>query len=143
MAIHLAMRHFREETSGKHVVIFTDHRPLVSAFRNPTTCQDPIATNQINEVAMFTNDVRYVEGRSNIVADCLSRPSDVPLGEVHRLPDADYCAAYNDFNPDALGFPHERENIDAPTSVELRAPYNVAAAQENFGQNCAGIWSGS
>ena len=135
MAIHLAMRHFREETSGKHVVIFTDHRPLVSAFRNPTTCQDPIATNQINEVAMFTNDVRYVEGRSNIVADCLSRPSDVPLGEVHRLPDADYCAAYNDFNPDALGFPHERENIDAPTSVELRAPYNVAAAQENFGQN--------
>ena len=76
-AIHLAMRHFRDETDGKHVVIFTDHRPLVSAFRTPSVCQDAVALNQINEVAMYTNDVRYVEGRANVVADVLSRPLDV------------------------------------------------------------------
>ena len=73
-AIHQAMRHFRDETNGRHVTIFTDHEPLVSAFRSHSNNHDPVATNQLMEVSMYTNDVRYLPGRSNAVADLMSRP---------------------------------------------------------------------
>ena len=46
----------------------------------------------IQEVAMFTNDVRFIAGRSNLVADFLSRPVGVPLGEAYRLPDPEIAS---------------------------------------------------
>ena len=85
MAIFLGTRHFRTETEGREFIIFTDHSPLVAAFRTPSLTQDPVATNQIMEVSLYTSDVRYVSGRSNVVADALSRPSDVPLGTGYQV----------------------------------------------------------
>ena len=38
---------------------------------------------------MYTNDVRYLPGRSNAVADLMSRPEGVPLGTAYQLPDPD------------------------------------------------------
>ena len=35
---------------------------------------------------MWTNDVRYLEAKSNPVADALSRPPDVPLGAAYDIP---------------------------------------------------------
>ena len=47
---------------------------------------DPIAANHIQEVTMFTNDIRFIAGKSNAVADWLSHPPDVPLGAAYQLP---------------------------------------------------------
>ena len=62
--IQQALRHFGTETQGRHVVIFTDHKPIVGAFKSPQSQQhDPIALNHLLEVAQFTNDARYFEGK--------------------------------------------------------------------------------
>ena len=35
---------------------------------------------------MWTSDIRYITGKSNAVADWLSRPADVPIGAAYDLP---------------------------------------------------------
>ena len=93
-AVQQGLRHFNEETNGRHTVIFTDHKPLLGAFKSPNSqAHDPIAMNHLQEVAQFTNDVRYVAGKSNCMADWLSRPNDVPLGEAYRAPQDQAVAA--------------------------------------------------
>ena len=39
------------------------------------------------EIGQFTHDIRFIEGKSNICADTLSRPIDVPLGEAYAIPE--------------------------------------------------------
>ena len=74
-AVHQAMRHFLPQFEGRHTVVVTDHKPLLGAFKSTTSMDhDHIARNQLIEISQFTNDIRYVEGKSNCVADYLSRP---------------------------------------------------------------------
>ena len=69
-AVQQAMRNFITETEGRHLIIFTDHRPLLGAFKNPQSqTYDPIAFNHLMEITQFTSDIRYIEGKANIVAD--------------------------------------------------------------------------
>merc|ERR1712212_523629 len=87
-AIQPAMRHFQVETDGRHLIVFTDHKPILGAFKAPNTQPyDPIAQQHIQEISNFTNDIRYVEGKSNAVADWLSRPPEVPIGAAYNSPD--------------------------------------------------------
>ena len=75
MAIQKSLRHFLEEVNGRQVTIFTDHLPLVGVFKKPKSMQhDHVATGHIIEVSQVTTDVRYLQGKSNAVADALSRP---------------------------------------------------------------------
>lgn len=93
-AVQQGMHHFNEEISGRHVIIFTDHNPLIGAFKNQASqAHDPIAMAHIQEVSQFTNDVRFLSGKSNCMADWLSRPNDVPLGEAYQVPQQDQIAA--------------------------------------------------
>ena len=86
-AVQQGLRHFLTEVQGRHCVIFTDHKPLLGAFKAPNLQPfDPIASNQIQEISMFTNDIRYLSGKANCVADWLSRPDEVPLGEAYQVP---------------------------------------------------------
>ena len=89
-AVQQGLRHFNQETNGRHVIIFTDHKSLLGAFKSPTSqAHDPIAMTHIQEVSQFTNDIRYVAGKSNCMADWLSRPNNVPLGESYRTSHSD------------------------------------------------------
>ena len=101
------MRHFRDETNGRHVTIWTDHQPLVTAFKAHSNNHDPIANNQLMEVSMYSNDVRYITRKNNAVADFLSRPNGTPLGAEYQLPDPD---------PDF---------VDPPTIAALQATANL------------------
>ena len=76
MSIQLAMRHFNEDFNGRHLIIFSDHRPLVGSFsNNDLQSHDPLAQNAINEIAQFTSDLRFKSGKSIPIADWLSRPA--------------------------------------------------------------------
>ena len=87
-AIHQSMRHFLPEFEGRHLTVFCDHKPILGAFKSPTSMShDPVARNQMVEIGFHTNDIRYIEGKSNCVADWLSRPPDVPLGSAHTMTD--------------------------------------------------------
>ena len=56
------MRNFLPEFNGRHLIVFTDHKALLGAFKQPTSqAYDPIAENHINEIAQWTSDVRFME----------------------------------------------------------------------------------
>ena len=87
-SVHQAMRHFHQDFVGRHLVVWTDHRPLVDSFLNPDLQKnDPVALSQMAEIGQFTHDIRFIEGKSNICADMLSRPFNIPLGEAYRMPE--------------------------------------------------------
>ena len=51
-SIHQSLRYFLDDINGRELVIWTDHRPLVGAFKGPNTMpHDPIAENQIQEIS--------------------------------------------------------------------------------------------
>ena len=86
-AIQQGMRHFTPETDGRHVMLYTDHKALLGAFKSTTgQAHDPVAFNHIQEVAQKTTDIRYLSGKANAMADLLSRPQGTPLGESYCLP---------------------------------------------------------
>ena len=46
--VQQSMRHFNTEIEGRRVTIFTDHKPLIGAFKSPNSmAHDSIALNQI------------------------------------------------------------------------------------------------
>ena len=58
-AIQQGLRHFNAETNGRHTVIFTDHKPLLGAFKSPNSqAHDPIAMNHLQEIATNQDNLR-------------------------------------------------------------------------------------
>ena len=87
-AVQQSLRHFHTEIAGRHCVIFSDHMPLIQAFKNPDAQKhDAVAQNQLVEISQWTSDVRFIAGKSNVVSDWLSRPADVPIGTAYSLVD--------------------------------------------------------
>ena len=75
------------EIDGRHVVCYTDHLPIVGAFQNPAALNhDSIAKAHLVEISQWTQDVRYLQGKSNVVADALSRPAPSLLGSANAQP---------------------------------------------------------
>jgi RNase H-like domain found in reverse transcriptase len=72
-AIHWGVMHFKPFLYGKKFTILTDHKPLVYLFamKNPTSK----LTRMRWDLEEFQYSVEYVPGKSNSVADALSRIS--------------------------------------------------------------------
>ena len=86
MAIQLAMRHFHDSFNGRHLIIFSDHRPLVGSFSsNDLQAHDPLAQNAINEISQFTSDLRFKAGKEIPVADWLSQPANGPMEKPYDV----------------------------------------------------------
>ena len=85
MAIKHGIRHFIDEIHGRRLTVYTDHKPLLGSWANPNLqAHDAVAMNALNEIAQWTNDIRYRPGKELLVPDLLSRPFR-QLGNNHLL----------------------------------------------------------
>ena len=79
-----AVRHFRYMIEGRTFTLYTDQQALVPALHKKT---DPLTARQAYQlscVAEYTTDIRYIQGKANVVADALSRPNGIDVAAVSR-----------------------------------------------------------
>lgn len=72
LAIYLSIKHFRCFLEGREFTIFTDHKPLIKAITAKTR-KTPRQERHLDLIAQFTTDIQHIKGKSNVVADALSR----------------------------------------------------------------------
>ena len=85
--------HFRSQLEGRPFQLWTDHKPLIFALNRvspPTSGRQQCHLAFISE---YTNQLVYVLGTSNVVADVLSRPAAATAGTAR------VCAAIADRSP--------------------------------------------
>lgn len=74
LAIYLSIDHFRYLIEGGELIVYTDHKPLTFALQKVGTAREtPRRARQLMFISEFTNDIRYIDGPDNTVADALSR----------------------------------------------------------------------
>ena len=78
--------HFKTLIDGHTVYLFTDHKPLVSAFYSQFTPKSDRQQQHLSFLSEYVAKVEYVAGRDNIVADCLSRPIAAVSTDIYDLP---------------------------------------------------------
>lgn len=75
LAIYLSIQHFRHFLEGYDFTIFTDHKPLTSAIESKAE-KSPRQFRHLEFIAQFSTNIQHISGKSNIVADALSRTGD-------------------------------------------------------------------
>jgi len=80
LAIHDAVKHFKNYLDGRQFHIFTDHKPLIhlNTLKNPS----PRQLRQITFLSEFAFDITHLSGKDNVVADFFSRPD---VSAISRL----------------------------------------------------------
>ena len=81
LAIHDAVKHFRNILDGRSFSILTDHKPLIhlNTLKNPS----PRQLRHITFLSEFNFAISHLSGKSNVVADFFSRPD---ISSISRLP---------------------------------------------------------
>ena len=74
LGLFRATRHFRPMVEGHAFTIWTDQQALVPSMKKKSDPLTPRQTYQLSCLSEYTTDIRYIEGKSNLVADTLSRP---------------------------------------------------------------------
>jgi len=85
LAIFSSVKKFKDHISGNHITIFTDHKPIVGAAKNSNDKFSDKQLRQLSFINEYSNDIVYVAGKNNIVADTMSRSS----GEVPTVASID------------------------------------------------------
>lgn len=72
LAIFYAIKNVRHFVEGRDFTVFTDHKPLTTALFSKSE-KSPRQSRQLEFISQYTSDIRYIQGKDNIVADTLSR----------------------------------------------------------------------
>lgn len=75
LAAFTAVKHFRYHLEDKSFILFTDHKPLVHAYRSGSPRYSAREVRQLAYLAEFNAEVEHVKGADNVPADALSRIS--------------------------------------------------------------------
>ncbi|KAJ8409956.1 hypothetical protein AAFF_G00209970 [Aldrovandia affinis] len=73
LGLWLAIRHFRFLLEGREFTAYVDHKPLTFAMSKAAEPWSARQQRQFSFISEFTTDIQHVAGKSNLVADCLSR----------------------------------------------------------------------
>jgi hypothetical protein len=73
LTIYEAVKHFHHMLEARHIIVFTDHKPITYAFRQKRDKWSPRQFNHSDFVAQFATDKRHISGQDHVVADVLSR----------------------------------------------------------------------
>lgn len=84
LAVYESVQHFRHILEAHHVIIFTDHKPLLYAFVQRRDKLPPSQLNQLSFISQFTTDIRHIKGEENIVADAMSRVDTISLEQDYK-----------------------------------------------------------
>ena len=76
------IRHFKQLIEGRAFTLYTDHQSLIPSLSKKTDPQTARQTYQLSCISEYTTDIRYVQGKANLVADALSRPNEEPGDDV-------------------------------------------------------------
>lgn len=73
LAVYESVQHFRHILEGQLTTVYTDHKPLVFAFKQRREKLAPIQLNQLSFISQYTTDIVHIKGENNVVADTMSR----------------------------------------------------------------------
>ena len=99
LAAYRAIQHFRYLLEGRPFTLYTDHAPLVGMMNKSTDTRSAMQARHMASISEFTTDVRHLSGKSNVVADALSR---IPVEAVSLGLDIEELAAAQRDDPDLL-----------------------------------------
>jgi cleavage and polyadenylation specificity factor subunit 1 len=73
LAMFLSVKSFAYYLRGIDFSIFTDHKPLLSAFKKTQQRDNAREARHLSYISELTDDIQYIPGPENVVADALSR----------------------------------------------------------------------
>lgn len=73
LAAYESVLHFRDFIEGHSVTLFSDHKPLVSAFHSSKPGKTDRQERYWTVICEYVERIEYIRGEENIVADCMSR----------------------------------------------------------------------
>ncbi|GBN84551.1 Transposon Tf2-6 polyprotein [Araneus ventricosus] len=79
LAVYASVRHFSYMLDGRNFTIYTDHKPLIYAFTQKHEKCSPRQIRHLDWIGQFSTDMRHISGSLNVVADSLSRISEIAM----------------------------------------------------------------
>ena len=76
------MERLHHYTYGRTIILETDHEPLVSIWKKSIATASPRLQKLLLRLAHHNVDIKYLKGKSNVIADALSQVS--PLTEYRN-----------------------------------------------------------
>lgn len=76
LALYASIKHFSYMLEGRIFTCYTDHKPLINALISKSD-KSPRQIRHLEYISQFTSDLRHITGKSNVVADTLSRIHDI------------------------------------------------------------------
>ena len=88
LAIKESIAYFRHQLEGREFAVYTDHKPLTSAFTRPQHDALPKTIRDLDFISQFTTDIRHVSGADNAVADAFSRIEALVFNDFRSVAEA-------------------------------------------------------
>lgn len=87
LAIYRGIKHFEDQIEGRQLTIYTDHKPIIFAFKQKLEKAEPLQREQLIYISQYSTDIRHIKGKENVVADFLSRIETIsqPIIDYNKL----------------------------------------------------------
>ena len=82
LAVSYAVDKFRAYLEGQPIIVRTDHQPLVGALTKKADTALPVPRRHLLKIVQFVDQLHYLKGERNGVADALSRVQLQPKEKV-------------------------------------------------------------